>query len=198
MEAFAPTVTIQMKTTSLVQGEVAVDGVKAEVKIMCTGDDEASGTTPLASPATSPLIAATQATPPPPTDEEITKAVDGVLTMAFKMEKELKVNAEDEKAPGELGRIAAARGPRLRRKSKDLQQSFNSIIGPQLEAVFHHFDADGSGTLDQSELKAAFEAAGRPSDDDTISRSVKALDENGDGLISLEEFKSLAWKCALG
>lgn len=32
----------------------------------------------------------------------------------------------------------------------------------------------------------------------SIANAIKTLDTDGDGLISLEEFKAIAWKCALG
>jgi len=138
------------------------------------------------------------APPLPPTDGQITEAIDKVITMAFKMEAEIKENADDEKQPGQLGRMAANRAPRLRRKSKDLQENFNTLMGPVLEQVFKHFDTDNSGNLDSSELKAAFEAAGRPADEETIASAIKALDTDGDGEISLEEFKAIAWRVSLG
>jgi Ca2+-binding EF-hand superfamily protein len=69
-------------------------------------------------------------------------------------------------------------------------------MGAKLEEVFKLFDTDGSGSLDASELKAAFAAAGRPADDETIRKSIAALDENNDGVISLDEFKAIAWKNA--
>lgn len=143
-------------------------------------------------------LAPAAAPPLPPTDGQITEAIDKVITMAFKMEAEIKENADDEKQPGQLGRMAANRAPRLRRKSKDLQENFNTLMGPVLEQVFKHFDTDNSGNLDSSELKAAFEAAGRPADEETIASAIKALDTDGDGEISLEEFKVIAWRVSLG
>ena len=55
------------------------------------------------------------------------------------------------------------------------------------------FDTDGSGTLDASELKAAFRAAGRPCTDASIRKCMALLDTNNDGVIDLEEFKAIAW-----
>merc|ERR550514_39526 len=133
--------------------------------------------------------------PAPPSNTDVGETIDKIITMAMKMERDIKENAEDEQAPGELGRMAASRAPRLRRKSKELQESFQETTGPKLEAIFHSIDTDRSGNLDKGELKRAFEAAGRPADDDTIERAVKTLDTDGDGLISLEEFKSIAWRC---
>ena len=100
--------------------------------------------------------------------------------------------------PGELGRMAERRAPRLRRKSKDLSEEFGKLMAPKLEEVFKQMDTDGSGTLDAEELQRAFAAVGRPSDPETIQNAIKSLDTDGDGLISLEEFKAIAWKCALG
>lgn len=69
-------------------------------------------------------------------------------------------------------------------------------MGDKLEACFKQFDEDGNGTLEPHELAKALAAAGRPSDDDTVAKSIAALDKDGDGLISLEEFKAIAWTCA--
>ena len=55
-----------------------------------------------------------------------------------------------------------------------------------LEAAFRQFDADGNGTLDESELAAAYEAAGRPIPNDKLRRIIKMLDTNGDGVIDME------------
>lgn len=126
------------------------------------------------------------------------EVIDKVISLGFQMEKEMKENANDTSMPGELGRLAERRAPRLRRKSRDLEEEFSSLMAPKLEAVFKQIDADGNGTLDAAELEAAFAAIGRPSDPETIANAIKSLDTDGDGLISLEEFKSIAWKCALG
>ena len=56
---------------------------------------------------------------------------------------------------------------RIRRKSRDLAEEFQKLMGPKLEAVFKEMDEDGSGNLDASELEKAFAAAGRPSDPET-------------------------------
>lgn len=127
---------------------------------------------------------------------KMVEAVDAILTKAFETERQLREAEEDEKQPGVMGRVAAATKRRARRQSKELEDEFQKMMGAELERVFHHFDKDGSGALDEEELKAAFEAAGRPSDDDTIQRAIKALDQDNDGQIDLQEFKAIAWKCA--
>lgn len=101
------------------------------------------------------------------------------------MEKELKQNEA-------LG-LAPSRSLRIRRKSKELQAKATDIMSADLERIFNQFDLDGNGTLDASELKAAFEAAGQPASDEAIARSMKVVDKDGDGTISFEEFKSIAW-----
>ena len=107
------------------------------------------------------------------------------------MEAEIKENELHLR----MGRAAALRAPRLRRKSKDLQEKFETLVGPVLDQVFKQFDADNSGNLDVSDLKAAFEAAGRPADEGTIAAAVNELDIYR--LLSLEEFKMIAWRVSL-
>ena len=139
--------------------------------------------------------------PPSPvtvTSDDLAEAVDSLISMGMAMDRQMKENEEDEAAPGEAGRMAQLRSPRLTRKSKELAEQFQALMGPKLEAIFHQFDADGNGTLDASELKAAFDAAGRPADDETIASAMKKLDTDGDGVISLEEFKAIAWQVGRG
>ena len=129
---------------------------------------------------------------------EMIDAVDRILTRAFKAERQFKEFEEDENLPGLLGRCASDGKARAKRRSKMYEDDFGETMGPTLEAVFKKFDTDNSGELDESELKAAFDACGRPSDDDTIKKSIQALDTDNNGLISLEEFKAIAWKVSIG
>ena len=133
-----------------------------------------------------------------PEDEKLVAAVDMVLIQAFAAERRMNEALEDEKLPGVIGQEAGQKVVRMRRKSKELEKEFDNLMGSELESVFHRFDTDKSGSLDASELKTAFEAAGRPVDDETIRISMEALDTNNDGVVSLEEFKAIAWKCAMG
>ena len=91
--------------------------------------------------------------------------------------------------------------PRLaqrgRRKSKDLEDQAMDLMGSQLEKVFKMMDIDGSGNLDEGELKRAYEIAGRPASDHSIKRAIKLLDKDNDGLINLEEFKAIAWQTSI-
>ena len=63
-----------------------------------------------------------------------------------------------------------------------------------LEAVFKSCDLDKSGNLDAEELAAAFKKAGRAADAEAVAHALKVLDTDGDGVISLDEFKAIAWK----
>jgi len=128
--------------------------------------------------------------------KQAAEAIDNILTMVFELDREIKEAEEDLKGPGEVARLAERKVRRGHRKSKELEGKFLSLAGGILEDVFRQFDTDSSGQLDEGELKAAFEAAGRPADDDTIRRAIKALDTNHDGVIDLQEFKAIAWKCA--
>merc|ERR1719305_2077870 len=85
--------------------------------------------------------------------------------------------------------LLKARG---RRKSKDLEEQAMALLGPQLEKIFGMIDVSGDGQLDPGELKQAFELAGKPKSDAEIEQAIKELDEDGDGLINLEEFKKIA------
>lgn len=57
----------------------------------------------------------------------------------------------------------------------------------QIVQLFESVDVDSSGTLSLIELKAAFEQLGL-TDEALIARSFKAMDVNGDGILSFSEF----------
>ena len=58
-----------------------------------------------------------------------------------------------------------------------------------IETIFQSFDKDKNGTIELSELREVAEALGEKIPEDQLSDIVKNLDTNGDGKISLEEFK---------
>jgi len=174
---------------SLRQMHERPDGTDSPSKRRATG--RSSGESPgsgLRPPAAAP--AAPQAAEAYPTSEaDIAKNALGT------MEKLLdagKMAAQEEKFAVDAG-LPPARALRARRKSKDLQQQAMELMGDELEKAFKQFDLDGSGTLDQSELKAAFRAAGRPCTDSSIKKCITMLDANNDGVIDLQEFKAMAW-----
>ena len=118
-----------------------------------------------------------------------------VLEAIEKLIEQGAAAAKDVKEAAEAG-LAPGRGLRLRKKSKELQTQAMQLLEPILERVFKQFDADGNGTLEEHELKAAFEAAGRPATDEKIKKAIKKLDTDGDGKISFDEFKALAYSVA--
>merc|ERR1719453_1365316 len=110
------------------------------------GSPAAKRATPLTTNTAKPLVAppssitveapatgvATMQTPETPR----TVAVDNILSMAFKMDRQMKEAEEDEKLPGEAGRLAERANLRARRKSKELQKSFQEMMNEKLEKVF--------------------------------------------------------------
>ncbi|XP_045181825.2 squidulin-like [Mercenaria mercenaria] len=60
----------------------------------------------------------------------------------------------------------------------------------QLRKAFENFDKDGDGYITATEIKQVFQESGVELDDDEIAELVAEADENGDGVISFEEFVS--------
>jgi Ca2+-binding EF-hand superfamily protein len=54
-------------------------------------------------------------------------------------------------------------------------------------ATFDLLDADGDGRLSAAELKNLMTALGEEITDDAADEAVRVVDEDGDGLISIEE-----------
>ncbi|KAK3274064.1 hypothetical protein CYMTET_17733 [Cymbomonas tetramitiformis] len=54
--------------------------------------------------------------------------------------------------------------------------------------VFNQFDTDRSGTISAKELKRAMKALGLKADSEAVSSMLGALDSNGDGQISVQEW----------
>ena len=79
-------------------------------------------------------------------------------------------------------RIPLSQRTKARKKSKELQEQIATLMDGSLEAAFKQFDTDGSGTLDNEELKAAYSAAGQEVDEMKLMKMVKMLDTNGDGV----------------
>jgi len=62
-----------------------------------------------------------------------------------------------------------------------------------LELAFKNFDKDGSGKINMNEIKAIFNNSS-VKDDDVFQKIIKEADDNNDGEISLEEFKTIMLK----
>ena len=62
-----------------------------------------------------------------------------------------------------------------------------------LEVAFKTFDRDGSGTINLNEIKCIFDNS-KVKDDKIFESMLSEADDNNDGEISLEEFKSLMLK----
>jgi len=62
-----------------------------------------------------------------------------------------------------------------------------------LEFAFKSFDRDGSGKINLNEIKAIFNNS-TVKDDDVFQKIIKEADDNNDGEISLDEFKTLMIK----
>lgn len=76
----------------------------------------------------------------------------------------------------EKGEKIEAGSRRVRRKSRDLEQDFFGMFleeAMDVESVFKKYDADGSGTIDQTELKVALQGVkgATPPPDDVVGGS---------------------------
>lgn len=149
--------------------------------MMATGESTSAMATP---PALVTMPEAEQ-----PLADEAAQVLDAIERLMAKG-KEVENDIRDADSAG----LAPGRTLRLRKKSKDLQDQVIALLEPKLERVFKSFDVDSSGELDQKELKAAFEAAGRPVSDSMIAKAMAAIDTDGSGTIDLNEFKALAYK----
>jgi Ca2+-binding EF-hand superfamily protein len=60
----------------------------------------------------------------------------------------------------------------------------------EYQATFELLDTDHDGRLSAAELRNFMSAIGDEIDDDAAGEAVRVVDEDGDGLISLEELAS--------
>jgi hypothetical protein len=63
------------------------------------------------------------------------------------------------------------------------------------EAAFHRIDADGSGYLQENEVRLLLMELGMDSSDEMIKEMMGTFDKDGDGELSLDEFKLLCANC---
>jgi len=77
--------------------------------------------------------------------------------------------------------------------SKALQHKLQGLSNEELDVmidnVFAEFDQDGSGEINAGELGEALESLGVKLNDGDIQHRLNDMDENNDGLLSLNEFK---------
>lgn len=71
-------------------------------------------------------------------------------------------------------------------------EAIKSTAGTKTRAaeIFKEMDADGNGSIDQAELKAAFAAAGVNLTAKEAQTMMHEADEDGDGFIDAEEFEN--------
>jgi len=65
-----------------------------------------------------------------------------------------------------------------------------------LREKFESIDEDGSGDLDEEEMRALFESMGRPVSKRVISNIMRLSDEDGNGTIDFGEFSAIFDKIA--
>jgi len=139
----------------------------------------------------SPMASATGAADATDAGRSVLEAIDKLVENANDLEEHAKRLDRLEKV---LGDVAPKRAVRARQNSKELQDEIAQLMNENLEKAFKQFDTDSSGALDAEELRAAYQATGRPISDEKLSKCVKMLDKDGDGLIDLAEFKEIAIK----
>lgn len=59
-----------------------------------------------------------------------------------------------------------------------------------IKEAFDQFDADGSGSIDSSEISKVCEALGVDASKAEIDDLIKSADADGDGKVQYEEFKN--------
>ena len=60
-------------------------------------------------------------------------------------------------------------------------------------AAVARYDVDGSGLLDNHELRSFLKDMGMPYDDDGVETCLRELDEDGNGKVDLNEFITKFW-----
>eukprot|EP01065_Artemidia_motanka_P027447 TRINITY_DN32650_c0_g1_i1.p1 TRINITY_DN32650_c0_g1~~TRINITY_DN32650_c0_g1_i1.p1 ORF type:complete len:282 (+),score=95.94 TRINITY_DN32650_c0_g1_i1:79-846(+) len=79
-------------------------------------------------------------------------------------------------------------------KVKIKAQGKKSLTNGQIEGLrecFNHFDKDGSGSIDVSELREVFRAFGQEMTEAELDNMMKDVDDDGSGEIEFEEFLML-------
>eukprot|EP01065_Artemidia_motanka_P018082 TRINITY_DN2142_c0_g1_i1.p1 TRINITY_DN2142_c0_g1~~TRINITY_DN2142_c0_g1_i1.p1 ORF type:complete len:287 (+),score=128.49 TRINITY_DN2142_c0_g1_i1:77-862(+) len=79
-------------------------------------------------------------------------------------------------------------------KAKIRAQGLKPLNNAQIDGLrecFNHFDTDGSGSIDVSELGEVFKAFGQEVSPDEIQQMLSEVDDDGSGEIEFEEFLML-------
>ena len=71
------------------------------------------------------------------------------------------------------------------------------LTNERVEALFKSFDVDDNDVIEPANIKDAFTKLGKDVTDEDIKTIMMMHDENGDGKISLEEFKNMLLGCHL-
>ena len=61
----------------------------------------------------------------------------------------------------------------------------------KLDAIFSQFDANNSGSISVTDIKAAMEKIGKSIDEEQVKISILKYDQNNDGEIDRKEFESM-------
>jgi len=83
---------------------------------------------------------------------------------------------------------------RQRKKSKELEvEIFGMEVTDieKLKAIFQAIDTDGSGSLDEKELRLALERAGKKPTFDLVSALMKKYDTDGNGTMEFNEYQGM-------
>ena len=75
------------------------------------------------------------------------------------------------------------------RAAKKRLQNLQNVGEKKIEEIFRALDDDDSGSIDASELEAELKRRGTKFGHDDLCKIMAAVDVNGDGKISLDEFK---------
>ena len=85
-------------------------------------------------------------------------------------------------------------GERVRRKSKELEETMKGMLKPDLKKVFDKIDQDKSGYIEADELQAALTMAGKPHSDKAVAKMMAEHDVDKNGKLDIDEFVTIAWE----
>jgi CRP-like cAMP-binding protein len=89
---------------------------------------------------------------------------------------QMLARAETYSSTGEKTSVTQAEEQRASQRKKELRRTFDEI------------DTDGSGAIDQDELRVMLTKLGKSSTDAMLERAMSVMDPDGDGLVTFDEF----------